>query len=345
MAKVANAKLVKTANLLREAIPKMSQLNIPLTPENYHVWYEYTMGGCLELNRAIDKLLKDETAFTREINHELYCTYIYQPPEESFQQSIQKLIATLFEKITGMSKSTQNFSSSLEKYNDVLKRDPDIDTIASLIVNLIDDTNSVLESNQTMEFMLQTMNEEVDILRNNLQTLNKEAFTDKLTAVPNRRAFDKKMEDLFDDYYEEQHVFSLLLIDIDHFKQFNDTHGHAVGDRVLKYVASVMTGGIKGDDMLARYGGEEFAVLLPNTSYEDAIAVGNHIREKVSSNKLVDNNARQKVLGHVTVSVGVAAISKKDNLDSIVERADKTLYLAKERGRNMVLGECDLQAS
>ncbi len=133
--------------------------------------------------------------------------------------------------------------------------------------------------------------------------------------------------------------------EIDHFKQFNDTHGHTVGDRVLKYVTSVMIGGIKGDDMLARYGGEEFVVLLPNTNYEDAIAVGNHIREKVSNNKLVDNNAQQKVLGYVTVSIDVAAINEKDNLDSIVERADKALHLAKERGRNMVNGECDLQTS
>jgi len=345
MANAGNAKLVKTANLLREAIPKMSQLNIPLTPENYHVWYEYTMGGCLELNKAIDKLLKDDTTFTSAINQELYSTYIYTAPEESFQQSIQKLVTTLFKKITGMTRKTQNFSSSLEKYNNILKRDPDIDTIASLIFNLIDDTDSVLKTNQSMESMLEAMNEEVDILRNNLQALNKEAFTDKLTAVPNRRAFDKKIEHLCDDYHNEQQVFSLLLIDIDHFKQFNDTHGHTVGDRVLKYVAGVMTGGIKGDDMLARYGGEEFVVLLPNTSYEDAIAVGNHIREKVSSNKLVDNNAQQKVLGYVTVSIGVAAINEKDNLDSIVERADKALYLAKERGRNMVSGECDLQTS
>jgi diguanylate cyclase len=342
MANVSNEKLVKTANLLREAIPKMSQLNIPLTPENYHVWYEYTMGSSPELNKAIDRLLKDGTEFTNAVNQELYDTHIYLPPEEAFQESVQKLVTTLFKKITGMTKKTQSFSSSLEKYNDVLKQDPDIDTIASLIVNLIDDTDSVLASNQSMESMLEAMNEEVDMLRNNLQTLNKEAFTDKLTAVPNRRAFDKKIETLLDYYHDEQQGFSLLLIDIDHFKQFNDTHGHMVGDRVLKYVASVMTGGIKGDDMLARYGGEEFVVLLPNTSYEDAIAVGNHIREKVSSNKLVDNNAQKKVLGYVTISIGVAAITAEDNADSIVERADKALYLAKDKGRNKVFGEQDL---
>jgi len=342
MATVNNDKLIKTANLLREAIPKMSQLNIPLTPENYHVWYEYTMGSSLELNKAIDKLLKDGSKFTNAVNQELYSTHIYQAPEESFQKGIQKLVSTLFEKITGMTKKTKSFSSSLEKYNEVLKRDPDIDTIASLIINLIDDTDSVLQSNQSMESMLEAMNEEVVILRDSLQTLNKEAFTDKLTAIPNRRAFDKKIDRLIDHYHDEKQIFSLLLIDIDHFKQFNDTHGHAVGDRVLKYVASVMTGGIKGDDMLARYGGEEFVVLLPNTGYKDAVTVGNHIREKVSRNKLVDNNAQKKLLGYVTVSIGVVAVSADDNVDSIIERADKALYLAKNRGRDRVIGEHDL---
>ena len=343
MSKPGNAKLVKTANLLREAIPKMSQLNIPLTPENYHVWYEYTMGSSLELNKAIDKLLKNGTKFTSTINHELYNTYIYQAPEESFQNDVKKLVTTLFEKITGMTKKTQNFSTSLEKYNKTLKSDPNIETIASLIMNLIEDTDSVIKSNHSMETMLESMNEEIDVLRENLEALNKEAFTDKLTSIPNRRAFDKRVEDLCDYYYDDRkQVFSLLLIDIDNFKQFNDTHGHAVGDRVLKYVASVMTGGIKGDDMLARYGGEEFVVLLPNTGYEDAIAVGNHIREKVSSNKLVDNNAEKKVLGHVTISIGVAAISAEDNIDSIIDRADQALYLAKDKGRNIVIGERDL---
>jgi len=332
MSDTDNAKLVKTANLLREAIPKMSQLNIPLTPENYHVWYEYTMGSSLELNRAIDKLLKDDTKFTNTINQGLYNSHIYQAPEESFQNDIKKLVTTLFEKITGMTKKTQTFSTSLEKHNNILKADPNIETVAKLILNLIDDTDSALKSNQSMESMLEAMNEEIDELRDNLQALNEEAFTDKLTSIPNRRAFDKRVEDLFDCFHEDKQVFSLLLIDIDHFKQFNDTHGHAVGDRVLKYVASVMTGGIKGDDMLARYGGEEFAVLLPNTGYEDAIAVGNHIREKVSSNKLVDNNAKKKLLGYVTVSIGAAAINADDSITSIIDRADEALYLAKEKG-------------
>ncbi len=342
-----NAKLIKTANLLKEAIPKMSQLQIPLTPENYHTWYEYTNGGSLELNKSINELLENGSAFTSEVNKELYKKHINQSQEgvlKVFQQDVQELVTKLFEKINGMTKTTQNFSNSLEKYNDVLQADPDLETMTSLIANLIDDTGSVLDSNHAMESMMVHMNEEVESLRDNLQTLHTKAFTDQLTAIPNRRAFDKRIDELFTSYQNEAQGFSLLLIDIDYFKQFNDTHGHDVGDKVLKYVASVMKGGIKGDDMLARYGGEEFVVLLPDTDYDAAISVGNYLRKKISSSKLVDkdSNNQSKSLGYVTVSIGVAANNAQDDIDSIVKRADKALYLAKNKGRNKVIGERDL---
>ena len=341
----SSTQLEKTANLLREAIPIMSKLNIPLTPENYHVWYEYTVGDNLELNKTIDELLENGTKFTSKINHELHKTYVYQAPEElltSFNQDVKKMVARLFEKINGITKKTQNYSSTLEEYNDLLQSNPDIDTLTGLITNLIDATDSALESNQAMESTLESMNEEVDTLRGNLQTLNVEAFTDKLTAIPNRRAFDHRIDELFDSFHDEGQIFSLLIIDIDRFKLFNDTHGHATGDRVLKYVADVMKGDLKGNDMLARYGGEEFVVLLPSTNYNGAICVGNSLREKISSIKLVDSKDEEKSLGHVTVSIGVAVNTSHDDTDSIVERADKALYLAKEKGRNLVMGEQDL---
>ncbi len=340
-----STQLEKTANLLREAIPLMSKLKIPLTPENYHVWYKYTMGGNPELNKTIDELLEHGTKFTSKVNHELHKTYIYQSPDKSlksFQQDLQKLVARLFEKINDTGKRTQNFSSTLEQYNDILQADPDINTVTDLITNLIDATDSALESNQVMESMLASMSEEVDTLRGNLQTLNTEAFTDKLTTIPNRRAFDQRIDELFDSYHDDGQIFCLLMIDIDNFKLFNDTHGHAIGDRVLKYVAGVMKGDIKGNDMLARYGGEEFAVLLPSTNYGGAISVGNSLLEKVSSIKLVDSNDQEKSLGQITVSIGVAVVTSHDNADSIAERADKALYLAKEKGRNKVMGEQDL---
>jgi len=188
-----NIKLKKSVNLLRETIPRMNQLQIPLTPENYHTWYEYTMGRYDELNQEIDSLIESGTKFTSKVNNALYNTYINISPEEallSYQSDIQKLVSTLLDKINSMTESTQNFSGTLEKHKTKLVEKPDITAIACLISNLIDYTDSVIQSNKSMENMLESMNQEVSTLRANLTTLNAEAFTDKLTAVPNRRAFD-----------------------------------------------------------------------------------------------------------------------------------------------------------
>jgi diguanylate cyclase len=346
MSTSANTKLKKTANLLREAIPRMSQLNIPLTPENYHVWYEYTMGDNPELSRTIDSMLSKGEKFTAKLNQELYSTYIQLSPEKllkDFKDDIQKLVSQLLQKIQSVETSTQKYSSSLDKYHRILQEDPDIDIVTSLITDLIDETETALLTNQSMEIMLESMSEEVDMLRENLQTATITAYTDKLTGIPNRRDFDEKIELLCDVYQDENSIFSLLLIDIDHFKQFNDTHGHDVGDKVLRYVAHILTGGIKGDDTVARYGGEEFVVLLPHTDYEGAMAVGSNLREKIAGRNLIDTSDENKSYGHVTISIGAAAISAEDDSNSIIKRADKALYLAKQSGRNKVCGERDLQ--
>lgn len=338
-------KLKKTANLLREAIPRMSQLNIPLTPENYHVWYEYTMGENPELSRTIDTLLRDGDKFTARINHELYTTYIQSSPEKMlkrFKEEIQKLVSQLLMKIKGAETNTKNYSSSLDKHQKILQQEPDINTVTDLIADLIEQTETVLQSNQSMEAMLESMNDEVEMLRQNLQSATITAYTDELTGIPNRRAFDEKVDDLLDSYHHENQVFSLLLIDIDHFKKFNDTYGHSIGDRVLRYVAHILKGGIKGDDMVARYGGEEFMVLLPATDYESAIAVGNYLREKVARKNLVDSSNENISYGKVTVSIGASVISTEDDNDSVIRRADRALYMAKQGGRNKVCGERDL---
>lgn len=346
MATGGKTKLKKTASLLREAIPKMSQLDIPLTPENYHVWYEYTMGSDPQLNVTIDTLLSNKTKFTAKINGELYSNFIKKSQDEmfrNFQLEVQTLVSKLMAKLDGMTKKTQNFSGTLEKYSSVLQEDPDIDTITGLITNLIDETGSVLEENQSMESMLDSMNEEVDSLKDNLQELSAEAMTDRLTGIPNRRAFDKKIDDLLETYEDEEEIFSVLLLDIDHFKKFNDTYGHAVGDKVLTYVASILKGAVKGDDMVARYGGEEFVILLPETPYAGALAVAENVREKIASKHLVDGTGENKQdYGYVTISVGASVIASGDSIPVLIERADKAMYMAKEQGRNKVVGEQDL---
>jgi len=334
--------LVQAVKYLRLTIPRMSNLEIPITPENYTVWYEYTSGANLELNKAIDDLLNSGMEFTMELNRELYDTYITSLPSGKLvgvQGETEKIVRGLLAEIKGMYDGTQNFSSTLKSSQEELMKNPDISSVSRLVGNLIEETDKVKKSNAAMEQKLITMKEEVDVLKSDMETLNVAALTDQLTGISNRRAFNDEIEGLLERYKNNSQLFSLLIIDIDHFKQFNDTHGHTVGDMVLTFVAKMLKKGVKGTDFVARYGGEEFVVLLPKTDYEGATVVAQLLCDKVSQTKLTMNEKEKKSLGNVTISVGVALISSKDDAASIVERADQGLYAAKEQGRNRVVGE------
>ena len=127
---------------------------------------------------------------------------------------------------------------------------------------------------------------------------------------------------------------SLIMFDIDHFKKINDTHGHLIGDRVIRFVAQTLQKNIKGRDTAARFGGEEFTVLLPNTPSNGAMAIAQTVRRIIEEAQLVraDN---KKPLGDITISAGVMATHKPDeDVMEFIDRADKALYRSKEDGRN-----------
>lgn len=127
----------------------------------------------------------------------------------------------------------------------------------------------------------------------------------------------------------------MLLADIDHFKQFNDTHGHLVGDKVLRFVASTLKRCTKGKDYVARFGGEEFSIILPQTDMKGGSIVAEQIRNAVSSGDL-KNNQTGESYGRITMSIGVGQYRSDDLPNCLVQRADIALYLAKERGRNRI---------
>ncbi|MFJ5717920.1 sensor domain-containing diguanylate cyclase [Neobacillus sp. NPDC093127] len=151
--------------------------------------------------------------------------------------------------------------------------------------------------------------------------------TDKLTGIPNRRFFQEKLEEQIELYRKEQKAFSLLIIDIDHFKKVNDTYGHQIGDLVLAKLANILKTQARPEDIPARFGGEEFTIILPNTDVEEAIAIAQNIKQMVEI-------AEWQETGSLTISVGAATFTKKDTEESIMKNADHALYASKENGRN-----------
>ncbi|MEA3314375.1 MAG: diguanylate cyclase, partial [Campylobacterota bacterium] len=161
------------------------------------------------------------------------------------------------------------------------------------------------------------------------------ASTDHMTKLYNRRYFTKISEHTLDLAKRDKNDISIIILDIDKFKNINDTYGHQIGDEVIIELANRLTQLQRKSDIICRYGGEEFVILLPNTSIEAAFEVAQKIRKDIELLSIkVDNNKELKV----TISLGVSQVSFDDeiNIEPSLKRADNALYNAKDNGRNMV---------
>ena len=163
----------------------------------------------------------------------------------------------------------------------------------------------------------------------------RDALTDTLTGIGNRKCFDQAIGQAITAAMETGDALSLIMADLDHFKKFNDTHGHQIGDQVLRLVGRTLVQCVKGQDTAARYGGEEFAIILPTTNILGGRAVAENIRGTVASKKVVRKDSG-KALGEITLSLGVASYRPGEPIADLIRRADEALYIAKKDGRNRV---------
>jgi diguanylate cyclase (GGDEF)-like protein len=159
--------------------------------------------------------------------------------------------------------------------------------------------------------------------------LGQQNLTDAMTAVPNRRAYDHKLAEEFSRAKRTGNALSLLMIDIDLFKQYNDTFGHPAGDAALQSVARVLHASLRPYDFLARYGGEEFVIILPGTDLGDAVIVAERVRGLVANSDFPHRK--------FTISIGVAKLDTERGIKALVQAADNGLYRAKATGRNKVM--------
>ena len=337
--------LAQAVRYLKLTLPEMSKREIPTTPENYAVWYEYTAGTNHSLKNSIDSLIKDNTPFSDHVNGELYQQYIgsgQQTAIAEIRDSVRQVINDLLAQISAEGDGLGDYAKTLECFSEKVNETIDSSAVNLLINELLLETKKREEATHNLQGSLDTMAREMTQLRQEVARLNDEASTDALTKISNRRAYDIAIErEVSASKINSTHL-CLLMLDIDHFKQFNDKFGHIVGDKVLRFVAAMLQKNVKGNDTVARFGGEEFAVILPETNYSDALSVAENVRKRVSAQVLSDSAENIK-LGSVHVSIGVAQYRYGESPEEFVHRADKYLYQAKNNGRNRVVGEKDCE--
>jgi two-component system, cell cycle response regulator len=172
-------------------------------------------------------------------------------------------------------------------------------------------------------------------LRDSVQTSIELAITDALTGLHNRRYMETHIAGLVEQALSRDQPLAVLVLDIDHFKLVNDTHGHDAGDEVLREFARRMRKAIRGIDLACRYGGEEFVVVMPETDLDAATAVAERLRRRIASEPFPIQQGAQGI--DVTISIGIAALGGNDDAASVIKRADQALYRAKRNGRNRVV--------
>jgi diguanylate cyclase len=197
-------------------------------------------------------------------------------------------------------------------------------------------TQSAVDENDAYRASLDAARSEIGQLRKTLDAVRSESRADPLTALPNRRQFDESLSEAIFDADRMGEPLSLLMCDVDHFKRFNDTWGHPLGDDVLRLVAQTIRQVLRGTDTAARYGGEEFAIILPQSELDRAVKVGEQLCKLIGEQEIVQRSTGKK-LSQVTISAGAAQWQINETARALVERADACLYIAKREGRNRVV--------
>jgi len=333
--------LEQNAEYLRQMLPLMSKHKVATDPLNFAIFYEYIIGRNIALNNELDELLGKQAVFTSDLSAQLFKKYICDTSIDSLEK-INHILLQLINK-TGEALDTTGEKASaatldFQNQSKKLESNQDLPEIKIVLTEIIAGTKGLAETSMTLQAQLDDNKKEMQLLRQELEHARETAKTDALTGLLNRRAFDQKLNEYIEIHQQNNDDLCLLILDIDHFKQVNDTFGHQMGDNVLRYTANLMKQHITEYHCAARYGGEEMAIIMPNTQLNKAMEIAEKIRASLAQHPLKLKGSK-KSIGKVTISIGVSSFKINDSIESLIERADKAMYQAKDNGRNQIMAE------
>lgn len=333
-----------------KALKLMNDGGVPPTPGNFAMWYTYAAGTMPALNSEIDRMRLAGSALAGPAMDALQDRFLGGAEERAnlatVSERIEEAMRVLVENLGQAEAGAQAYGATLTTLSGELTAQAGDGAAASgglqhLISSVVQETNRMISVNRQLEARLNSSAQEIEKLRKDLDVVKEEAATDALTGIANRKAFEAALQKNMAETKAACGFLSLLILDIDFFKKFNDTHGHQTGDQVLKLVARMMIDVIGDKGLPARIGGEEFAVLLPAMGLPHARALAEALRSRVAS-KVLKNRRTNEEVGTITLSIGVAEWAIGEPATNMIERADEALYLAKRSGRNQVRTQTEL---
>ena len=327
------------AAIADQANQLMSQNGVPPLPENFSVWFNYAMGASPALKRTIDILIANKRKFDTATNRDLYLTFVNPQARsavaEDLPEQLQSVISSAREFLN--TAITDN-RTQMVALGEVSSQCHVVNDPRPIIERLVKELSTATTRAASLEANFLRSSEELDRIRTSLELAEQHSNTNSLTGLANRRSLEAFLRSAQIAAMETDDPLSILMIDIDHFKKFNDSFGHQVGDQVLAVVANVLQENVREGDLAARYGGEELMAVLPGASLDQCVDVAERIRRRVSDARLTRRATGEEITS-VTVSIGVAQFRLGEPAEALVERCDRALYRAKRSGRNCTVPE------
>jgi len=247
-------------------------------------------------------------------------------------QTIRSILLSLASVIQRTDQAANDSSHALNEVRATIDQTGLPSDLAAAHALLIAEIDRVIASNSLLKGELASSQAILATQREQIETLKTAVRIDGLTQLANRAYFDEKLLEMILLHQRYNEPFSLMMIDVDYFKNINDSHGHQAGDRILKGVAFKIRTSLRESDFLARFGGDEFALLLIKASLKPATVLAEKLCSNLRESRFLLDGTEFKI----TLSIGVAEVRAGDTPETLLKRADEALYLVKERGRNGV---------
>lgn len=331
--------------IARRILPLLSENQIPVTPTNYRLFYEYFTGNTPALKEVLDHMLQNGVRFTPGLTQTLYRRFFSAEATESYSQAVgrarnrlQNMTGDVAQSLLTVVEHNKDYTRQLDACVNQLQGATGRDHVRRVVSEVLEQTGQARQYQENLTQKLGQVAEELNRLQAELDKRDELANTDELTNIYNRRAFNVRLNEETNRARRHKSKLALIMLDLDDFKQVNDSFGHLVGDRLLTITAGALGTRVRGFDCLARYGGEEFAVICPQTDLRGAVGVADRLRAAVCDTYFtVEGEAVA-----VTISAGVARFRPEESNEELIRRADQSLYLAKRIGKNTVCSEEDL---
>ncbi|UTD27645.1 GGDEF domain-containing protein [Bradyrhizobium sp. WD16] len=336
-----NSEFDSVAETAESAMALMTAQRVPPTPDNFQVWFEYCRGESPYLQKTIDALLASGRRFDAAVNRDLFLTHASSSTRDredahELSRQIQHLADRAREMLNAAAADQRNQARDLVEVTAQVGSHADGGGPCSVVERLVEELTKAAARASSLESSFAKTSDEIGKIRESLETAEKESNTDVLTGLANRRALDAFLRATRMAALGSGEPLSLLLVDVDHFKQFNDGFGHLIGDQVLRLIARTAQDNVRASDLVARYGGEELMAVLPSADSEICGEIAERIRRRLAESQLVRRSTGEK-LPPVTVSIGVAQFIPGEAIEALIARCDEALYAAKRAGRNRIV--------